>query len=404
MAIDASRKRLAAVLSARVSSPLLDAPIGLSGEQLGIYRSGIKNVVSTHGGRLAEIHGDDVLAEFGSAETALKCALAIQQNVAGRNVEQHTDAELQVQIGVSIGDVNDHELGFVESEAVRIARALMCHADAGGVCISSGLSDALRGNHAYGFDRAGTYRIPSSSRQIDILKVRAPDRSERYTKTPLSAFFDRVVSPLLVPLAIFVVGYLLVDRVEQGFKEQQLRVSAAKEMRDLVEDFVTGTKIGAANAGGGFNRDEMGPDQYKLTAMLLAQYGRYSVPVFLDHIKDDGESDAAGTKRHSSGVGLMYAHELEQQAVCTGIFDILNGESLSDNECYPWQVHAEALHVICKRKCPSAREELDNYAKSLELAKNTGSSPLLEKICDSQEEPPPLERIAKPLSCALKDE
>ena len=65
----------------------------------------LQNQIKQHRGRIANTAGDSVLAEFGSAVEAVSCAMALQQELSSRTKA----ADLQVRIGIHLGDVVDKE-------------------------------------------------------------------------------------------------------------------------------------------------------------------------------------------------------------------------------------------------------------------------------------------------------
>ena len=59
---------------------------------LGEYRDVIDGLIARHQGRVFSTGGDSVLAEFGSAVEAVRCANSFQEEISSRNAEL-ADAE-----------------------------------------------------------------------------------------------------------------------------------------------------------------------------------------------------------------------------------------------------------------------------------------------------------------------
>ncbi|MCZ6813469.1 MAG: adenylate/guanylate cyclase domain-containing protein, partial [Alphaproteobacteria bacterium] len=55
------------------------------------YREIIDGLIARHDGRIFGTAGDSVLAEFGSAVEAVRCAVEIQEELRVRNTEQPDD-------------------------------------------------------------------------------------------------------------------------------------------------------------------------------------------------------------------------------------------------------------------------------------------------------------------------
>ncbi len=74
-------------------------------ETLTEYRKIIDGLIARHDGRIFGTAGDSVMAEFGSAVEAVRCAISIQEELAVRNAELSDDRKLRFRIGINVGDV-----------------------------------------------------------------------------------------------------------------------------------------------------------------------------------------------------------------------------------------------------------------------------------------------------------
>src|ERR1700740_3282937 len=68
-------------------------------------RAILDRFIGEHRGRIANTAGDSVLAEFGSAVDAVKCAVDAQAALAEVNSSLVPDRRINFRIGVHIGDV-----------------------------------------------------------------------------------------------------------------------------------------------------------------------------------------------------------------------------------------------------------------------------------------------------------
>lgn len=107
------------------------------------YRAACVEQVALHRGRVVDAVGDQVLAEFRSALDAVRCALAIQADLAARNAEGSPDRALQFRIGVHLGDVR-HEGERIYGSGISVAQRLEALAPAGGLCVSAAVHEQVR--------------------------------------------------------------------------------------------------------------------------------------------------------------------------------------------------------------------------------------------------------------------
>jgi adenylate cyclase len=137
-------RRLAAILSADVSgySRLMGEDEEATIRTLTAYRAVMTTCIQQHHGRVVDSPGDNLLAEFASVVDAVRCAVAIQQELKGRNAELPAQRRMEFRIGINLGDV------VVEGErlygdGVNIAARLESLAEPGGICISGTVYDQV---------------------------------------------------------------------------------------------------------------------------------------------------------------------------------------------------------------------------------------------------------------------
>jgi TolB-like protein/class 3 adenylate cyclase len=92
------------------------------------------SVVASHG-RLVDFHGDEFLAEFGSAEHGLQCAVEIQRSIHARNATIAPERRMNFRLGLHVGDVFI-EADRISGDSVNIAARLQRLSQPGGICLS----------------------------------------------------------------------------------------------------------------------------------------------------------------------------------------------------------------------------------------------------------------------------
>ena len=95
-------------------------------------------LIRKHGGTWLKEMGDGILAQFDSANDAVRCGIAIQKTARNK-------LKGQIRIGIHLGDVTT-ENGDVFGDGVNIASRLQAIADPGGIYISDSVEHAIRGN------------------------------------------------------------------------------------------------------------------------------------------------------------------------------------------------------------------------------------------------------------------
>jgi len=140
----------------------------------------VRGAVLQFDGRTVKSLGDGVLAEFGSALTAVKCALRVQEVVAERNSTAEGE-HIWLRIGVHLGDV-EHRDGDVFGDAVNIVARIEPQSDPGGVCVSRQVYDQVHNKLDVTFESIGTPDLKHIDTTIELFKITSPGRPPRPTK------------------------------------------------------------------------------------------------------------------------------------------------------------------------------------------------------------------------------
>ena len=178
MAELSSRRKLAAILCADVVgySRLMAADEAATVSTLKSCRDIIARLIARRGGRVVNAPGDALLAEFPSAVEAVQAAIEIQKALEGHNVQLETERRMQFRIGVNLGDVIEEADGTIYGDGVNIAARMEALAEAGGICISSSVYDAVEGKLDFGFDFLGEQQVKNIAKPVRVYRVRAEPR------------------------------------------------------------------------------------------------------------------------------------------------------------------------------------------------------------------------------------
>ncbi len=166
------KRKLAVILAADVEgySRLMGADEEATLSTLSDYREIIDGLISRHDGRIFSTAGDSVLAEFGSAVEALRCAIAIQEELSVRNAELPEDRQLRFRIGINVGDVmvkGDDLFG----DGVNVAARLEGLAEAGGVCISGAVYNQVKRKLSVGFEDIAPQQVKNIAEPVPAFRL-----------------------------------------------------------------------------------------------------------------------------------------------------------------------------------------------------------------------------------------
>src|ERR1700731_810254 len=144
MSAEEKRKLAAIMFTDMVSySALSQRDDKLAQELLEEHRRLLREIFPQFDGIEIKTIGDAFLVEFGSALEAAQCAIEIQRMLAHRDADAPADRQIQVRIGVHIGEVV-HGVGGVYGDGVKLGSRKERVAGPGGICVSMGLQCQIR--------------------------------------------------------------------------------------------------------------------------------------------------------------------------------------------------------------------------------------------------------------------
>ena len=171
-------RRLVAVFAADVEgySRLMGADEVGTLEGLTERRAILDRIIGEHRGRIANTAGDSVLAEFGSAVDAVRCAVEAQTALAEANSSRAPERRICFRIGIHIGNVMVRA-GDLFGDGVNIAARLQSIANPGAVCISGATYDQVRKVLPVTFADLGALHIKNIHEPIRAYHVCAPNEA-----------------------------------------------------------------------------------------------------------------------------------------------------------------------------------------------------------------------------------
>jgi class 3 adenylate cyclase len=175
-------RKLATILSADVAE--FSRLMGEDEEQtLRVFRGHkqvFESLVAMHRGRIFNTAGDAILAEFGSAVEAVRCATDIQAALRTRNDQLPPARQVRFRIGINLGDVMVHGQDLL-GDGINVAARLQTAAEPGGICISGSVHDQIRNKLSLSFQSLG---------EMNFKNIQQPVRTFSITESE-----DRAVLP-----------------------------------------------------------------------------------------------------------------------------------------------------------------------------------------------------------------
>lgn len=180
MAILGNQRRLATILAGDVVgySKLMSRDEEATVRTLKAHREIIDKLIARHDGRIFNTAGDSVIAEFGSAVEAVRCAITIQDELRVRNAELVAERQMHFRIGVNVGDVivdGDNLLG----DGVNVAARLESIAPAGGIGISGSTFEHVKNKLSVGFEDMGPQEVKNIPEPVAAFRITSAPVSVR---------------------------------------------------------------------------------------------------------------------------------------------------------------------------------------------------------------------------------
>jgi adenylate cyclase len=162
-------RRLAAILNADVvgyTRLMADDELATL-ETLNAYRSLISGIVRQHGGRVVDMVGDNLLAEFPSAVDSVQCSVEIQKQLKTSNEGLAPHRHMRMRIGLNVGDlIVDGER--IVGDGVNIAARIQATAAPGGVSISATVLDQIHGKLPLKLTEKGSFDFKNVARPVQV--------------------------------------------------------------------------------------------------------------------------------------------------------------------------------------------------------------------------------------------
>jgi len=163
-------------------------------ELLEEHRKLLRKIFPEFNGTEIKTIGDAFLVEFNSALEAAQCAIAIQRALAKRNADAAANRQIELKIGIHIGDVV-HREGDVYGDGVNIASRIEPLAGAGGICVSMDVERQIRNAIETRFEKLAPTDLKNISVPMELFRIVLPWERKSEGRGQKSAVRERVPTP-----------------------------------------------------------------------------------------------------------------------------------------------------------------------------------------------------------------
>jgi len=172
MAQEGFKRKLTTILNADVVgySRLMEDNEEATIQSLNTYRNSMTTLIEQHRGRVVDMTGDNLMAEFSSVVGAVKCAVETQKEMSERNAGLPENRRMLFRIGVNLGDIVE-EGDRIYGDGVNIAARLEGLAEGGGICISGTAYDQLKNKLELGYEFLGEHSVKNIAAPVRVYKV-----------------------------------------------------------------------------------------------------------------------------------------------------------------------------------------------------------------------------------------
>jgi adenylate cyclase len=172
---DTEQRKLAAIMFTDMAgySALAQRDDKLALELLEEHRQIVRQIFPGFNGTEIKTIGDAFLIEFHSALEAAQCAIEIQRTLAKRNHDVAAERNIELKIGIHIGDVV-HRGGDVYGDGVNIASRIEPLAGAGGICVSMDVERQIRNSLEARLEKLAPTELKNISVAMDLFRIVLP--------------------------------------------------------------------------------------------------------------------------------------------------------------------------------------------------------------------------------------
>ena len=229
MPSDRQQRRLSTILAADVAgySRMMAENEEETLRTLKAFRSVTDGLIARHEGRIFNTAGDSVLAEFGSAVEAVRCAISMQEELRVRNEQRAEVRRMLFRIGINVGDVLV-DGGNLYGDGVNVAARLESVAPAGGICISGSTFALVKNKLSYGFEDIGPQAVKNIPEPVPAFRLVHGVAPAVAGSAPAASSAARIRRPALIASAAGAVALAIAAAVWIAWPRPMVPVAAPR--------------------------------------------------------------------------------------------------------------------------------------------------------------------------------
>ena len=196
------RRKLAAILAADVVgfSKKMGENENRTLKNLKACRTITDESIEANHGRVFGSAGDSVIAEFASPVDAIVAAVEFQRNLRDRNLEIPPEDQMELRVGLNLGDViieGDNLYG----DGVNVAARLEPLAEPGGICVSGKFHEEVRRKLDLSFVSAGPQEMKNIEEPVHTFMVEIGSSSKVLEAITVPTTAEASPTPQAIPVS-----------------------------------------------------------------------------------------------------------------------------------------------------------------------------------------------------------
>ena len=215
-------------------------------------------------------------------------------------------------------------------------------------------------------DRAATTDpVPATGCQANSeLRLQTIEKKLSALQPPEKDGWDKmqILASLLTPILAGILGFFLIDVVRLGFERQQLQISSAKDMENLITQMAN---------------PQLTPEQAEITALSLAAFGQFAVSPLIHQIQTGDSNRVIAGETGLRAVGMT-----EHNFTCDQLTQVVENRT----QLFSWGTHRSAIRLLGDLDCKKALASLQEYEALLKKSSSKDGLENYRRIVEGRQE------------------